>query len=213
EAGAIVVAGAQWRVERDRVVRGARLHRLEHLFDREVQLGSDLLGRGRAAERARQALDGLVDLQHALLHAAGHVERPAGVAEVALQLTEDRRHGVARKARTVLRLEAVDRLDEADRGNLHEVVERLAGALVAPREPAGKRQEALDELLSGEHVALRLITAEQQLVALECAYLWVSITCRRPATGRRFSTGHWVCVDGLHLTSRSSRGEDPDQGH
>ena len=51
------------------------------------------------------------------------------------------------------RVEAVDRLQQPERGDLDQVVERLAAALVAAGELAGERQEALDELLARELVA------------------------------------------------------------
>ena len=51
------------------------------------------------------------------------------------------------------RVEAVDRLQQTERGDLDQVVERLAAALIAARELARERQEALDELLARELVA------------------------------------------------------------
>ena len=71
-----------------------------------------------------------------------------GVAEVALQLAQDRGHRVGREGRPAGGVEAVDRLHEPDAGDLHEVVEGLVGALVAARELARERQEALDQLLA-----------------------------------------------------------------
>ena len=94
---------------------------------------------------ARELGDGAVDLQRELLQVARDAHRPGPVAEVALDLAEDRRHGVAGERDLAVEVEAVDRLDEAERRDLEEVVERLLGALVAARELAGERQEALDE--------------------------------------------------------------------
>ena len=58
-------------------------------------------------------------------------------------------------------VEAVDRLQQAERGDLDEVVELLAAALVAPRELARERQEALDERLARRRVAVAVVALEQ----------------------------------------------------
>ena len=63
-------------------------------------------------------------------------------------------------------IEAVDRLEQAERRDLDEVVELLAAALVAPRELARERQEALDELLARGRVALAVVADEQPPVLL-----------------------------------------------
>jgi hypothetical protein len=47
-----------------------------------------------------------------------------------------------------VRVEALDRLQQPERGDLDQVVERLAGTLVAARELPRERQEALDERLA-----------------------------------------------------------------
>jgi hypothetical protein len=52
------------------------------------------------------------------LKLARHVERPSLVAEVALELAENRGRRVARELRTAARIEAVDRLDQAQARNL-----------------------------------------------------------------------------------------------
>ena len=84
----------------DRVVRRRRLHRLQDLLGREPSARADLGDRRRAAEPARELLDRVVDLHHALLHPARDVHGPAVVAEVALELAEHRRHGVGRRTRS-----------------------------------------------------------------------------------------------------------------
>jgi hypothetical protein len=56
--------------------------------------------------------------ERALLKLARHVERPSLVAEVALELAENRRCRVARELSTAARIEAVDRLDQAQARNL-----------------------------------------------------------------------------------------------
>ncbi len=83
-----------------------------------MQLGQ--LGRGRG-ERQPQ-----------LLQPARHAHRPALVAEVPLDLTDDRRGRVGGELHATVRVEAVDGLDQPDGGDLREVVQRLA----AVAEPA-----------------------------------------------------------------------------
>ena len=61
-------------------------------------------------------------------------------------------------------LEAVDRLQQPERGDLDQVVERLAAALVAPGELARERQEALHERLAGGAVAVAVVALEQPAV-------------------------------------------------
>jgi hypothetical protein len=94
------------------------------------------------------------------------VHRPAVVAEVALELAEHRRHRVGGERGLPRRVEAVDRLDQPERGDLHEVVEWLVGAPVAPRHAAGERQEARDELLARGLVAVAVIADEETPVLL-----------------------------------------------
>ena len=74
--------------------------------------------------------------------------------------------GTANEENAVARsgLEPVDRLEQAQRRDLHEVVERLAAALVAARELAGERQEALYERLASLLVAVAVIAREQPAV-------------------------------------------------
>jgi hypothetical protein len=85
------------------------------------------------------------------------------VAVVALQLAGDRGDGERRELAPALGVEAVDRAEQPDAGDLDEVVERLGAAVVAPGEAAGERQEALDELVAGGEVAEARVTAEQAL--------------------------------------------------
>ena len=110
---------------------------------------------GRAAELGPQLLARLLDRQAQLLQVARRPHVPGGVAEVAADLAEDRRHRVAREREPAVGIPAVDRLDEADRGDLHEVVERLGRAAVAQREAAGERHVALDQLFTRTRVAAR----------------------------------------------------------
>ena len=85
------------------------------------------LGDGRAAAQLdRELVAGAVDGEIEFLQAARHLDRPAFVAKVALDLADDRRRRVGRELDAALEVEAIDRLEQADRSDLHEIVERLA---------------------------------------------------------------------------------------
>jgi hypothetical protein len=94
------------------------------------------------------------------------VHGPAVVAEVALELAEHRRHGVRREGGLARRVESVDRLDEPERRDLDQVVERLVRAPVAARHPPGERQQPRHELLARGLVTVAVITDEQPPVLL-----------------------------------------------
>src|SRR5437764_269353 len=101
----------------------------------------------RALDVHAQARERLADepreLQLELLHAARDAHRPRLVAEVALDLAEDRGGGIGREADLAREVEAVDRLHDPDAGDLHEVVERLAAARVAAGQGPRQRQHLL----------------------------------------------------------------------
>ena len=150
-AGLVVLVARA--VERDRAVGAGGLARLEHLLERDAQALGDLGGRRGAAQLARELLAERLELDGQLLQVARDAHRPALVAEVTLELAEDGRDGEARERGLAARVEAVDRLQQAERRDLDEVVERLAAALVAARELARERQEALHERLARGGVA------------------------------------------------------------
>src|SRR5215212_1808116 len=142
-------------------VRRRRLARLEDLLRAGPDGLCDLRGRGRPAELAAHLLADAVDLDRELLEVARDAHRPALVAEVALELAEDGRHGEAGERGLAVGIEAVDRLEQTERSDLDEVVEGLAAALVAPRELAGERQEALDQRVARGRVAAVVVLDEQ----------------------------------------------------
>ena len=102
--------------------------------DRPRELGH-VARRGRAAQVGGQVVDGVADAHGALLQVAGHAHGPALVAEVALELAGDGGHREARE-RARLGVVAVDGLDQAQAGDLLEIVQGLAGVAVA-RRPGG----------------------------------------------------------------------------
>ena len=84
-----------------------------------------------------------------LLQRARHADGPALVAEVALDLADHVGRGVGGERHLAVQLEAVDRLDQADRAHLLDVLQRLAAAGVAAGQRAHERQVALDQLARG----------------------------------------------------------------
>ena len=126
----------------------------------------DLRGGRRAAQRAwtRVSLARLTFSTRSW-SSRGHVQRPALVAEVALELADHGGHGVAHEARAAARLEAVDGLHQAQAGHLDQVLERLVGVAVARGEVAGHGHEAGGERLAGVEVAVAVVANQQLVVA------------------------------------------------
>ena len=94
------------------------------------------------------------------------MDSPRPVAEVTANLADDRGDRVGRELDALLELEAVDRLDEPDRSDLHQILGRLAAARVAVREGADERHQLLHELVSGPDISfLEVRDEERALVA------------------------------------------------
>ena len=91
------------------------------------------------------------------------MHRPAGVTEVAFQLAENRRHGEVLEADAATRVIAIDRLHEAEAGDLLEVIQRLACTAVPAREFPREWQVLPDKRLTGVLVPMLLPTTEQIL--------------------------------------------------
>ena len=134
------------RIERHGIVREPRAQRLQHLLARHPGLGGELLRRRRPAEARRERALGSLDRECALLDRSRQMDGPADVAHVALDLSEDRRDGIAGERRPAVGIEAVDRLHEREAGHLHEILERHRRVAVAAREAAREREVALDQL-------------------------------------------------------------------
>ena len=83
---------------------------------------------------------------------------------MALDLADDVRRRVGRQLDAARDVEAVDRLDQADRSDLDEVLELLATVGVTPRQRADERHVVLDELLARGHVALLVVALEENQV-------------------------------------------------
>ena len=140
----VVAPVLERRRERARGVRVGRVERVDHLF----LVGAGRLGElgdgRRAAQLGRQLVEHAREADAQLLEAARDVHRPRLVAEVPPDLADDRRHGVARELDAAVDVEPVDGLDQPERADLDEVLERLAATRVAVRERPHERHE-LDE--------------------------------------------------------------------
>jgi hypothetical protein len=80
---------------------------------------------------------------------------------VSLDLAHDRRRGVRGKV-TARRFEAVDRLDQADRPDLHEILDPLAAVCEPAREGACQREVRLDQPLASGEVTVVTVRAVQR---------------------------------------------------
>src|SRR3954470_24287900 len=157
----LLVAGA---VERDGAVRAGGLARLQHLLLRGADPLRDLARGGGAAELAAHVLADAVDLDRELLQVARYADGPALVTEMTLELAEDGRDRERRERCLSCGVEALDRLQQSQRGDLDQVVERLSGALVAAGELPRERQEALDERLARGWVVIVVIALQQAAI-------------------------------------------------
>ena len=147
--------------ERRRRVCARGLERLDHVFFLDVGRLGELGDGWRAAELGGEVVDEARDAQRELLHPPRHMDAPRAVAEVAADLADDRRHGIGGELDATLELEAVDRLDQADRAHLDEVVDGLAAARVAPCERVDERHHLLDQAVAGSAVAGRAVRLEK----------------------------------------------------
>ena len=80
---------------------------------------------------------------------------------MALELAEDRRHGEDENAVVRSGSKRSIAFSRPSEATWIEVVERLAAALVAPRELAGEREEAFDERLARRDVTVAVVALEQ----------------------------------------------------
>jgi hypothetical protein len=71
---------------------------------------------------------------------------------VALQLAEDGRRGEGCEGDSAVGFEAIDRVDQAEAGDLEQVVEGLVGGAVAAGEALGEGEIAPDQLLADRRV-------------------------------------------------------------
>ena len=99
-----------------------------------------------------------------VLERARHADQPRVIAQVALELAGDRRNGEGGERRASVGFESIDRLHEADEGDLLEVLERFAPPLEATRKATRQRHPALHERVARLFVAALLVAAEKSLL-------------------------------------------------
>src|SRR5436190_11899340 len=151
--------------ERERAVGPPALERLEHLFLAHLGGLRELSDRGRTTQLDGELLEQPRKLNVQLLEPARDAHRPPAVAEVALDLADDVRRRVGGQLDAAVEIEAVDRLDQADGADLHQVLELLAAVRITPGEGAHERHVLLDQLLARREVTLGVVAAKQDLVA------------------------------------------------
>jgi hypothetical protein len=166
--------------------------------------------------------DVLVHAQRKFLQAAGHAHRPRAVAQVAPDLAHHGRHGVAGERDVAAEVEAIDRLEEPEAGDLEEIVDRLAGVLVAARQGAREGQEALHEHVAVDRVAPLEVALKQRPVGAQAPRATPSLAHRgthlpflegrrrftaTKVPGGRMDRGCVVSAQGLLALCGGSRGE------
>src|SRR5262249_53357044 len=79
---------------------------------------------------------------------------------------DDVRRRIGGQLDAPVEVEAVDRLDQADRADLDEILELLAAVGIPARQRADERHVLLDQLLARREVAVMVVAAAENLVAL-----------------------------------------------
>src|SRR5688500_11535696 len=120
----------------------------------------DLAHPRRPAHLLAQQGDHATELEMELLDAPRHSHRPALIAEVPLQLPDDRGRGERRELQAAFGIEPLDRLQQAEQGDLYEVLVRLPAVGEAPGEELRERDMVLDQLVPQAPVAGAPVLAE-----------------------------------------------------
>src|SRR5215204_3383673 len=97
---------------------------LDHVGERQVGRGGDLLVARLVAELRRQLTLDAPDLPGALRHVNGEPDRPARVLEPALDGLADPERRVGGEAKALAPVELLDRADETQHALLDEIAER-----------------------------------------------------------------------------------------
>ncbi|ELS51307.1 hypothetical protein STVIR_7706 [Streptomyces viridochromogenes Tue57] len=105
----------------------------------------DLLGRGRTAVKALLKLRrGLEHLTGCFLNRPGKPHRRGPVPDVPLELTDNSGQRVGEERVALSVVVSVHGLDQAERGDLYEIVEVLSAAAEAAGDPPRQRQQLVD---------------------------------------------------------------------
>src|SRR5262249_49492575 len=139
------VVAAPDRVDRRQAVQAARFHALQDVFFLDAGASRDLARRRRGTQLLTERGGGAVGFEVELLDAARDAHRPAAIAEVTLEFADDRGHRERGELESAIRLEALDRLQEADQCNLAQVVEGFAAVYESTRQELGEAHVLFDE--------------------------------------------------------------------
>ena len=187
------------------------LARLEHILGIDAGVLGDLGCGGRGAGRPGELLTHPLDAHGELLEVARHAQRPAVVAEVALDRADDARYRVGREGGLAAGVEAVDRLDEREACHLLEVLERLGAASVTAGQAAREREVAFDQQVACTRVVGVVIGEEESLVlSALCAQRVLHSSKASTARIRSGPAGGWGVFDVTRGAGADS--DDPPNG-
>ena len=119
---------------------------------------SDVVGAWPSVALRRSVAD--EQLEPRLGRLARRAHGPRVVAQPAAHLADHGRHGVADEVGAEAGVEALERLGQAERGGLLEVLD-VAGVAIAARQAADDRPHARDELLARGEIAVADVPAQQ----------------------------------------------------
>ena len=136
--GAVLGVGMGRGVERQRPASAARVLGGDDALDREVEVLGEVRRGRRVAERRAQALGGREQLEPRLGRLARRAHGPGVVAQPAAHLADHGRHGVAQEVGAEGGIEAFERLRQAQRGGLLEVLD-IARVAIATGQPPHDR--------------------------------------------------------------------------
>src|SRR5215207_9175983 len=152
---------AHGRVEAGRVVSPPEGQRLRHTLDVRIELLGELLQGGRPSRPDGLVADCFLRRLAELLQATGDPHRSTLVTEVAFDLAEDVRGRVGGELDLPVYIEAVHRLDQADGGDLDQIVQRLPATCELAGQKLGQGKLLLDDPLAGVLVTVLVIAHEQ----------------------------------------------------
>ena len=146
-----------------------------------------ILHRRRTSEDTGEAVDGRVHVEIALLQAARHAHPPGRVSVVPAQFPLSGARRVGAKGDAEGRVETLDRLEDADRGHLHQVVEWFTTMRELTGHHLGQPSVGLDDLVAGAPVP-RDPEAGQELVDVGgVVAARVTVRCATPFTRPPFT--------------------------
>src|SRR6202042_772889 len=123
------------------------------LVQADTQMLGDFRVRGRVAEILDEGGTGFAHPEQQFLHGPLDVDLPALVPEMPLDLPGDARLRVRGQVAAERRVEVVDRLEQPDVADLHQLFFRFRAVPVTARTRADQRTVAEDQSLAGGRAA------------------------------------------------------------